>query len=247
MRRFVAAAILAVLLAGCRSVEDDMVDGTVWTASQVAGQDVGDAEVTAIFEDGRMGGRSGCNLYGAGYEISGTRFALTEPIMSTLMACDEGTMDLEQRYLRALESATGFAMTESSLELTSEDGQILVAFSAVSQELTQTSWEIVSYLDDPGRVSVLPDTQSSVSFDGSRLWASAGCNTVDGVYEAERGSLAVGELTTTDIECMEPVGVMEQESAVAEALRAAARYRVEGRTMTIWNESGTIVLELSRR
>lgn len=247
MRRFVAAAILAVLAAGCSSVEDDMVDGTVWTASQVADQDVGDAEVTAIFEDGRMGGRSGCNLYGAGYEVSGTRFALTEPIMSTLMACDEGTMDLEQRYLRALESATGFAMTESSLELTSEDGQVLVSFSAVSQDLAHTSWEIVSYLNGPGRVSVMSDTDASVSFDGSQLRASAGCNTLDGPYEAERGALAVGELTTTDMECTEPAGVMEQESAVAEALRAAARYRVEGRTLTIWNESGTIVIELSRR
>lgn len=246
MRRVVISAVLVAFAAGCSSSGDVMLNGTVWTASEVNGRVVDGAEVTAIFDDGRMSGTSGCNRYGADYETSGSDFALTGPIMSTLMACEEPVMDLEQRYLRALESVSRLAQDNSTLNLMDEDSETLVSFTAVSQELAHTSWEIMSYADTSGSVSTLPGTETSVSFDAQALTANAGCNTMSAEYEAAEGELTVSDVAATEMFCDEPPGVMDQEQGVADALRAAQKYRIEGRTLTIWDEDGRLVLDLAR-
>lgn len=58
-----------------------------------------------ISKDGKMGGRGGCNAYGASYEFDNGRLKVTD-IISTKMACDEATMIFENAYFDLLRRAT---------------------------------------------------------------------------------------------------------------------------------------------
>lgn len=248
MRRIRAIALISatLLAAGCGAEGETLdLDGTTWTAAAVDGEPVDHSEITAIFNDGTMAGSAGCNRYNGSYATSGSEIAFPHAFVSTLMACEEQVMMQERNYLQALEKVTSYEITGGSLRFFS-DGDEVISFTEVSQDLAGTAWSILSYLDGNGRVSVLPDTATSIEFDGSRVSGSAGCNSMSGAYKTEGSSLSVEQLAATEMFCVEPEGVMEQEHAVAKALESAAEYRIEGRTLTIWDGNGTVLLELER-
>jgi heat shock protein HslJ len=122
---------LALSLTGCASsaVADDSAPEGTWmlvSASDAAGPlPVAAGPVTLVIDDGGVGGEV-CNLYGG--DITGS-FGHTSPrditireVFSTQMWCEaDGLMDLESRYLQALESATKGQLIEGSLVLVGDD------------------------------------------------------------------------------------------------------------------------------
>lgn len=70
-----------------------------------------------------------------------------------------------------------------------------------------SSWTFVSI----GGVPVAPDRPTSLSFDGTRLNGSAGCNRFSGAYTAEGRRLTAGPLMATEMACPGPA--MTQEAA----------------------------------
>jgi putative lipoprotein len=57
--------------------------------------------VTLRFEDGRIGGKAGCNSYGAPVR-AGLGTLMVGPVMSTKMACGPDDMVVEARFLEIL-------------------------------------------------------------------------------------------------------------------------------------------------
>ena len=51
-------------------------------------------------------------------------------------------------------------------------------------------------------------------------------------------------MSATELACEIPAGVMEQEQAFLAALPRTARYTLEGRSLTLLTEAGTIVATL---
>jgi heat shock protein HslJ len=96
--------------------------------------------------------------------------------------------------------------------------------------------------------SPLPDTEVTAVFgeDGT-LTGSAGCNTYRATYEADRGTITIGEPAATRKACAEPEGVMEQEQAYLAALPQATSYRVEGSSLSLLTAEGTYVAIYHRR
>jgi heat shock protein HslJ len=90
----------------------------------------GGVETAAIHEitlnfgaDGRAGGNSGCNSYGADFKAqpSGLSFG---PIMATKRACaDEGPMKQETQLFRALETAGKYQVANDKLTIYYGDGK----------------------------------------------------------------------------------------------------------------------------
>jgi heat shock protein HslJ len=77
---------------------------------------------------GQAGGSGGCNRYTAGYQVDGDKLSFGQ-IASTLMACtDEGVMDQEQRYFRALQNAGEFNQDGDRLTILYDDGQGALIF-----------------------------------------------------------------------------------------------------------------------
>jgi heat shock protein HslJ len=86
-------------------------------------------EVTLSFEAGNQaGGSAGCNTFGGDYEVTDNSLAFSQ-VVSTLRACAEEPLnEQEQRYLAALQSAGGFAVSEAQLTIWYDDGQGVLNF-----------------------------------------------------------------------------------------------------------------------
>jgi heat shock protein HslJ len=82
--------------------------------------------VTAVFEDGYIGGSGGCNRYSGTYSVNGKRINVS-PLINTLMACPipQGIMEQEELILKWLMSAKSFDIRNEALEIYRIDGRAL--------------------------------------------------------------------------------------------------------------------------
>jgi heat shock protein HslJ len=121
-------------LAVLQELETADLVGTDWVATfynngaQAVVNVLQGTTITAVFNDeGSVSGNSGCNTYGADYEVDGDSITIGQPI-STLIACDQPIMDQEFAYLQALVQATTFELGEDTLTLHAADGALLVSY-----------------------------------------------------------------------------------------------------------------------
>lgn len=75
--------------------------------------------------DGRFAGSGGCNRYFGVFNAKEGKLE-TGPIGSTMMACEQGAMDLERRYLGMLENVTRISRVDDLLHLLDEQGRELL-------------------------------------------------------------------------------------------------------------------------
>jgi heat shock protein HslJ len=102
--------------------------------------------------------------------------------------------------------------------------------------LEGTSWVLESMAGTP----VLEGVGVTVSFTGSEVSGSGGCNLYGGTYELEGEAISIGEqLASTLRACLEE-GRMEQESAYLGALASAERVKIEGETLVIETAAGPL-------
>ena len=82
----------------------------------------------------------------------------------------------------------------------------------------------------------MQDTGITIEFKSAEngITGSAGCNTYFGSYAAAGNNLSIpGPVGVTEMYCMEPAGVMEQEQAYLTTLRLAESYEINGDEMRI--------------
>jgi heat shock protein HslJ len=109
---------------------------------------------------------------------------------------------------------------------------------AQSAVLQDTEWVLVSLNGS----ALVEGKQITLSFGEASLGGSGGCNTYGGSYTASEDGLRLSNVYWTEMACMEPEGIMEQEQAYFQALNAAARYRVDGDRLEVYDEAGTQIL-----
>lgn len=246
MRALALVSLVAVaLLAGCGGDEagDGAADaaaltGVPWTLA--AGLDVPGWEAfapSARFDGGSVGGSSGCNRYGASYELDGDALTLG-PIAGTQMGCEATRAAVEEAYLAALERVAAWRVAGDELTLGDAGGEELLRFTVPRLD---GSWEATAFLNGYAVKSPLPGTEVTAAFEDGRMTGSAGCNGYGAGYTAERGTIEIEPPAATEIACPRPAGVMEQEQAYLSALPLAAAYAVEGDTLTLLTAAGTIV------
>ena len=104
--------------------------------------------------------------------------------------------------------------------------------------LRDTAWELESLTGN----DLLPGTKITLEFSGDQVSGSAGCNQYGGSYQARGDSLSVGDVFSTEMGCLEPEGILEQETAYLATLMTAARYQIVGNRLEILDEAGTQIL-----
>ncbi|HSR30777.1 MAG TPA: META domain-containing protein [Anaerolineae bacterium] len=104
--------------------------------------------------------------------------------------------------------------------------------------LRDTAWELTSLNGS----DLLPGTAIRIEFAADQVSGFAGCNTYGGSYKTTGDSLTLVDLYATEMGCLEPAGILEQESAYLTALRSAARYQIDGRRLEILDETGAEIL-----
>ena len=92
-----------------------------------------DTEITALFEEGRLRGHSGCNRYTTTYQTDGGSVSIPPPV-GTRMLCQQpdGLMEQESRYLQLLPSATTYLIRDGRhLELFDSEGMRILQYARV--------------------------------------------------------------------------------------------------------------------
>jgi heat shock protein HslJ len=88
---------------------------------------VPETTVTAVWDEERVSGSSGCNTYRASYTATDGGLAIG-PAAATRMACPapEGVMAQEQRFLTQLSASTRYRIDGPQLWLEDDAGQVLL-------------------------------------------------------------------------------------------------------------------------
>jgi len=114
---------------------------------------------------------------------------------------------------------------------------------AEGKVLLETEWVLTSLSGN----ALIEDTQISLSFGEGSLEGSAGCNTYQGSYTATEDSLRLSDLYWTEMGCLEPEGILDQEMAYLNALNTVASYRLAAGRLELYDEAGTQILVFGPR
>jgi heat shock protein HslJ len=213
--------------------------GVPWTL--VSGLDVEGVEASppsATFENGVVGGSTGCNHYGGPVTIDGDSMKIGM-IAATQIACPPPADSVERAYLAALGQVSGWRMDGSALVLVNGDGDELLRYEAASPV---GDWEATSIQTGDALSSPLPGTTITATFaDDGTLSGSAGCNSYTTSYSLDGGEIEITPPAATKKACADPDGVMEQEAAYLAALPSATHFRVDGGALALLAADGTYV------
>ncbi len=122
-------AVLALACAACTSIAIDgrTFEGTSWRVIAIDGEPTpasGDYHVE--FENGRISGRFGCNIWGGAFAVAGERLTAAG-VVSTKMACLGPAARFESRGLAVVNQPMRWKWdTSRKLTLTSGAGSILL-------------------------------------------------------------------------------------------------------------------------
>lgn len=251
-----AAVIIGGVLASCsgNGGDNDSVSettgqtelaGTSWSLSLLNGDGLLLLSiVTAEFgEDGSVSGIAGCNGYSASYDVDGDQIDISTPV-TTSSSCRERLMNQESAYLETLETIVSYQSRGTTLEMRDAQGRAMLVYNTLTQtRLPGSSWTLSEYADGKGNVvPVLPGTTVTADFgDSGLLTGSAGCNGYSATYAVASKLVTIDTIVMTEIYCMEPDGLMDQESQYLSSLGQSAAYVIVGQAMGLLDEDGAVL------
>ena len=204
--------------------------------------------ITAVFSSSEptVGGSGGCNNYFTGYESTDDgSLTISGPIGGTMMFC-EGLMDQEAAYFAALETVSGWSLTEEGrLELAYDSGQPFdekMVFAPGQASLTGPTWRLVSYGDPDNPTAVLEGTSITAEFEpetdnSGTVGGTSTCNGYSTRYTLDGDQISFGPVAGTMMMC--PIGA-DQETNYLVALESAQTYQIAGPNMQIVYDGGVL-------
>jgi heat shock protein HslJ len=202
-----------------------------------------EVEATLRMVYGQAGGSGGCNQWSAPYTLDGQ--ALTfGPITSTLMLCTGPGGDVETFYLADLEGVAAWELQGTTLVLTDDSGEPVLAFEPKSAgPALDGDWLVTAYNDGQGHLVAVGDGSVQVSVADGRISGTAGCNSFMGEIVVDANGLAIGPLMATKMAC-QPQELMDREAAVMAALQASTAVSSEDASLALLDAAGTVQVQL---
>jgi len=93
----------------------------------------------------------------------------------------------------------------------------------VSDPLDGTEWELL-YIR---KSTPIPGSTLTIAFKDGEVNGTAGCNRYFGNYQINGDRITFGMLAWTEMACMQPEGIMEQEQAYMAFLSEVVRFKIE--------------------
>jgi len=104
--------------------------------------------------------------------------------------------------------------------------------------LEGTTWQLSTYRKN----APLPGTNPTLAFDGGQVSGNASCNSYGGGYQVSGQEIAFGALFSTEMACMDPPGVMEQEADYLQMLMQVSRFEIQdGNLVLFFDDHETLV------
>lgn len=106
--------------------------------------------------------------------------------------------------------------------------------SSGNSSLNGSSWTLVSYHNQ----SLIPGTAMTAAFEQNEVSGSASCNHYFGSYSTRDEQIEIEGLGWTEMACMDPEGIMEQEQEIMKILAKAKSYQVLENELVIHSLEG---------
>lgn len=103
-------------------------------------------------------------------------------------------------------------------------------------------WIVISVKEMAVTTAAVPTL--SLTNEGT-VMGETGCNGYGGTYTTDGNGIVFAGITATLAAC-EDAAIMEQEAALLDALQTTSLYLIDGDTLTLTDEAGTILAVLSR-
>jgi heat shock protein HslJ len=194
---------------------------------------------------GKLNGAVDCNTYQGTYGTSGATIGMGD-IQVTQNTCsnDKDALDQAAKYPGLLPLGTSFGIFGTHLVLNKADGAPLAEYVAIFDQpvLEGTNWRLLAYRGSAsGLTRSLEGAEVTAFFDGrGGLTGSSGCNTYQASYGANKDSLTIQKLSSTNKTCDSPAGVMEQEQQYLAGLPSVATFTVAGPTLQLFTRDGAV-------
>jgi heat shock protein HslJ len=120
----------------------------------------------------------------------------------------------------------------------------LTACGATVTALGNKKWVLESYGEQGDLQSILESTEITAVFESAErhIRGSAGCNTYFAGYKVKGNKLSISDIANTEMYCMEPEGVMEQEKKYLTLLLHAATFEVEDDQLMIFTSDNKVFI-----
>lgn len=222
------------------------LQGTAWELDRAASTPTipDGGTITLSIDPDTFSGIAACNNYFGQYTLEGADLALGV-IGSTNMACFEG-MEAEQAYLAALEKVDTVEDVSAERLVLSGDG-VTLSFTALDPaDALEGVWEITSINDGNALSSPVVGTAPTIEFTptgpaAGTVSLATGCNTINSSYELDGAKISFADGSATQMACIDPAGIEEQEAALAAALESVVKVEA-GQTLVLSNEAGQMVI-----
>jgi putative lipoprotein len=116
-------------------------------------------------------------------------------------------------------------------------GTCTLGNSVNQPNLRGTSWALTAY----NQFSPIEGTQVTLKFEAGLVTGNAGCNSYSGSYQVNGEEISFGPIERTEIGCMEPEGVMDQERVYLEILGTAQTFKLADGILKILADQGQIL------
>ena len=104
--------------------------------------------------------------------------------------------------------------------------------------LDGTSWTLVQILGE----DLIAKTEITLAFEEGQVAGAAGCNRYFGAASVDGDKLSIGPVGSTEMFCVDPEGVMDQETSYLKSLAVVAGYRFEAGKLILLDQTGQPVL-----
>jgi heat shock protein HslJ len=106
-----------------------------------------------------------------------------------------------------------------------------------ASNLDGATWLLTGY----NHTHPLEGTQPTIQFEDGQVSGNAGCNHYGGSYQIRGDAISFGEISSTEMACQDPVGVMNQEQTYLDLLRSADRFALTDGVLTLFSGAHQIL------
>jgi heat shock protein HslJ len=225
--------------------ESPTFENTVWTTNSINNEPVlASTTLTVQFdEQGEVTGFDGCNNLNSTYTINGSNISISPNMISTKKACSVEIMTQADTFTQLLISSSGYKLGDGVMVLIQDENEGL-SFTGATNSLAKTSWEVTGY--NNGKEAVvgpITDTNPTITFgDDGSISGNASCNTYSGTYSLQGESISIITIASTQRECFEPEGIMEQERMFLDYLQGASVIQIQGDLLYLRTDEDQIAI-----
>ena len=108
-----------------------------------------------------------------------------------------------------------------------------------SSSLEGIRWHLVALEGEQPLAGTAPP---SAEFSEGQINGSTGCNHFFGGYEVSGSDMTISDVASTEMACLDPEGLMDQEQAFLSALAAVAGYNLAGERLELLDAGGSVLL-----